>query len=268
MRIVVTGGSGVLGAQVVEQLRAAGHEPVVLSRGPGPGRLQGDVATGEGLAPAFAGADVLLHAASAAAEFTKIKATDIEGTRRVLSAAEAAGIKHLVYISIVGIDRIDYGYYKAKLTAENTIKAGSVPWSILRATQFHDLIDRVLRATARGPFVVIPKGLRFQPVASAEVATRLTEVSLGAPTGAIEDFGGPEVLTADELALAWSKRRGRRRRVVRVPVPGKAGAGFRAGNHLCPDHRQGELTWAQWLEQAYADGRVPAAYGKPSGAGD
>lgn len=267
MKILVTGGSGVLGRQVVDRLRDSGHLPVVLSRRQRPGWIQGDIATGAGLTEALQDAEVVVHCASAAAEVSRIKATDIQGTMRLVAAAESAGVRHLVYVSIVGIDRVDYAYYRAKLAAEAAVRAGAVPWSIVRATQFHDLIDRALRALARGPFLFVPGRLSFQPAASAELAPRLAHIATADPTGIIEDFGGPQVLTSRELGQAWLAQRGERRRIVELPLPGKAARDFRAGRHLCPDQRHGNQTWAEWLEQAYAGGRVPTAYSKPSGAG-
>jgi uncharacterized protein YbjT (DUF2867 family) len=261
MRILVTGGSGILGTQVVERLRAAGQETIVLSRraSTAPDWVKGDIATGEGLPAALAGVNVVIHAASAAAEFTKIKGTDIDGTSRLVEIAEAAGVKHLVYISIVGIDRIPYAYYKAKVAAEEIIKAGGVPWTIQRATQFPELLDRFLRIS-RGPFLFVPRSISFQPVDSGEVAERLAQLATSAPAGMLEDFGGPEVLTTKGLAQTWLARRGMHKRIVSFPVPGKAGRAFRAGHHLCPDHRQGRATWGDWVGRAYAGGRVPTAY--------
>jgi uncharacterized protein YbjT (DUF2867 family) len=264
MKILVTGGSGVLGSQVVERLRADGHQSIVMSRraGTDPDWRKADIASGEGLAGALDGADVVVHAASAAAEFTKVKRTDIDGTHHLVREAAAAGVKHIAYISIVGVDRIDYGYYRAKLAAEDALRAGGVPWSILRATQFHEFVDRIFRATAIGPFLFVPKGVRDQPVAASEVAERLVAVATETPTRSIEDFAGPDILTADQLAAAWLQHRGEHRRVLRVPIPGKAGPGFRAGFHLSPAGPRGKQTWPEWLEQAYGGGRVPMAYSK------
>ena len=263
MRILVTGGTGVLGSQVVERLREAGHTAIVLSRRASTEAdwVQGDIATGEGLEGALEGVDAVVHAASAAAEFRKIKSTDIQGTTHLVAAAEKAGVKHLVYISIVGIDMVPYVYYKAKVAAEETVKAGGVPWTILRATQFPELIDRVLRAS-RGPFLFVPGSMSFQPVHSSEVAQRLAELSLSSPAGMLADFGGPEVLTTKEIAHAWMARRGLSKIVVGVPIPGKAGRSFRAGNHLSPEHRDGHGTWAGWVARAYAGGAIPTAYGR------
>jgi uncharacterized protein YbjT (DUF2867 family) len=264
VKILVTGGSGVLGSQVVERLRAAGHQALVMSRrgGAGPDWRQADIASGQGLATALGGAEAVVHAASAAAEITKIKRTDIEGTDRLVREAEKAGIKHIVYISIVGVDRIDYGYYRAKLAAEDTIRAGGVPWSIVRATQFHEFVDRILRATAKGPFLFVPRGMSDQPVAGSEVAEFLAALATTPPTHSIDDLGGPDIIAVEELARTWLQRRDEHRRLVRVPIPGKAGPGFRAGLHLSPGGRRGRQTWSDWLEQAYVDGRTPTAYSK------
>ena len=172
-----------------------------------------------------------------------------------------------MYISIVGVGSVPYFYYKAKAAAEETIKGGGVPWTILRATQFHELIDRILRAS-RGPFLFVPRSISFQPVDSGDVAERLAGLATSAPAGMLEDFGGPEVLTSRELAQAWLARRAMRKPIVGVPVPGRTGAGFRAGDHLCPDHRQGRVTWHDWIGRAYSGGRVPAAYGRKSQSTD
>jgi uncharacterized protein YbjT (DUF2867 family) len=262
LRILVTGGSGILGSQVVQRLQQAGHQPIVFSRreSTAPGWVRGDLSTGAGLAQALAGVDVVVHAASAAAESSKVKAVDIEGTHRLLKAAAEAGVKHLLYVSIVGVDKIPYAYFKAKLAGEDAVQAGVVPWTILRATQFPELIDRVLRAS-RGPFVFVPRAMSFQPVNSGDVAERLAELAVSAPARMLEDFGGPEVLTTRELAHAWLARRGLRKWIVEVPVPGPAGRGVRAGHQLCPEQRQGHRTWSAWVARSYAYGQVPAAYG-------
>src|SRR3990172_6438701 len=150
--ILVTGGSGGLGSELVPRLAAAGHTVRVLSRRPRPPSTntewaQGDLATGEGLAEAVSGVDAVIHAATS--PFRRTRQTDVEGTRRLLDAAGAAGEPHFFYISIVGIDRIPLPYYKAKLAAEKLVEESAIPYTILRATQFHSLIDRFLRPLAR-----------------------------------------------------------------------------------------------------------------------
>src|SRR5438270_14047562 len=127
MNVLVTGGTGALGREVVVDLRTAGHRARVLSRQPGTGGdwVQGDVARGTGLDRAVEDVDLIIHAASAAAQPARLRATDVAGTRRLIAAAARAHVKHLVFISIVGIDRIDYPYYKVKLEAEKVVTEGT-----------------------------------------------------------------------------------------------------------------------------------------------
>lgn len=153
MNVLVTGGTGVVGSHVVRALGENGHRAVVFSRqeGNGPEWRRGNLATGEGLAEAVAGMDAIVHAGSATTDLTRQRATDVEGTRRLLTAARAAGVGHLVYISIVGMEGVAYPYYRSKLAAEAIVKEDLVPWTILRATQFHTLMEVFLGFFARVP---------------------------------------------------------------------------------------------------------------------
>ena len=129
MDVLVTGGSGTAGREVVRALRAAGHRAIVLSRreGSGPDWRRGNLATGEGLPAAVAGVVAIVHAGSATVDLRRGRATDVEGTRRLLVAAAAAGVDHLLYVSIVGMEGVAYPYYRAKLAAEAIVKEGMVP---------------------------------------------------------------------------------------------------------------------------------------------
>ncbi|HEX8906151.1 MAG TPA: NAD(P)H-binding protein, partial [Longimicrobiaceae bacterium] len=143
MNILVTGGTGTLGREVVEILRGRGHTIRILTRKPasGEGFVQGDIATGTGLADAVAGIDTIVNAASATTDPKQGHATDVVGTRRLLEAASGAGVRHVVHVSIVGIERVQaVPYYRHKLNAERVVRGAGVPWTILRATQFHPLI--------------------------------------------------------------------------------------------------------------------------------
>ncbi|HEX2190166.1 MAG TPA: NAD(P)H-binding protein [Longimicrobiaceae bacterium] len=254
MDVLVTGGTGVLGSRVVERLRRGGHRARVLSRRPGGGdRVVGDLATGEGLAEAVRGMEVVVHAGSATAQQWKARATDVEGTARLLEAARAAGVRHFVHVSIVGIDRLTANpYYRHKLAAEERVRAGGVPWSILRATQFHALLDRMLGALCALPgLALVPRGWRFQPVDADEVAARLVEAAAAPPAGMLPDMGGPGVRALDDLARAWLDARGRRAWLARLPVPGAMSRGLAAGALLSPDHRDGRVTWEQYLDRTY-----------------
>lgn len=244
--VLVTGGTGTLGRAVVPLLLAAGHDVRVLSRRSAPTvpagvtALSGDVRTGAGVGPATEGADVVIHAASSPRR--RARETEVEGARHVATAARAAGA-HLVYVSIVGVDRHRYSYYRAKRAAEVVVAESGANWSVLRATQFHDLLELFFRS---GWFFRTPR-LRFQPVDVTEVARRLCDVALGTPSGLVADFGGPEVRTVRQLVEERRELTGSRTRLVRVPARGFL-ADFDAGLHLTPDHRDGTITWRDWLE--------------------
>ena len=242
--VLVTGGTGTLGSHLVPQLRAAGHDVRVLSRHAGGGRVTGDLTTGAGLDEAAAGADVIVHAAT---DPVRAKRVEVGGTQRLLAAARAAEVPHLLYVSIVGVDRHVFPYYKAKWATEQLVEAGGVPWTIFRATQFHELLDKAFSAM-RGPRLA-PRGFRFQVLAASEAAARIVELVEGGPAGRVADMGGPEVRDADDLARTWLAARGKRRPVIRVPVPGRIGRAFRDGAQLAPDHADGTITWDQWLER-------------------
>lgn len=254
MNVLVTGGTGALGREVVIDLRRSGQGARVLSRKAGTGAdwVQGDVATGAGLDRAVADVDAIIHAASSGAQPWRRRATDVNGTRRLLEAAKRAHVKHFVYISIVGMENIAYGYYKRKLAAEKVVREGMVPWSILRATQFHTLMEIFLGGFARLPRVIaVPFEWQFQPVDAREVATRLLEVVSGEPAGMLPDFGGPEVRTFKSLAESWLKAKKLSKRLVNLSVPLEFSRQFAAGRLLTPDHKDGKVTFEQYLVRKY-----------------
>jgi uncharacterized protein YbjT (DUF2867 family) len=242
--VLVTGGTGLLGRAVVTGLTAAGHDVRTMSRTAAPGTVGGDLATGAGLDAAVAGADTVVHCASDARDPRRI---DVDGTRRLVDAARQAGGPHLVYVSIVGVDRIPWAYYRAKLDAEREVAVSGLPWSTLRATQFHEFTAALLERLTSLPAVPAPRGWRFQPVDVREVAARLTAVVAEGPAGLLPDLGGPEVLTVAELARAHLAATGRRRPVVPLPVPGRFSAALRVGANLAPDGRAGGRTFAAFL---------------------
>lgn len=160
--VLVTGGTGTLGRRVVDRLRAVGHETRVLSRSGRPGTVTGDLLTGEGVEAAVRGTNAIVHCASSP---SNARRTDVGGTALLLQAAARAGVGHVVFVSIVGVDRNPFPYYRMKLAAERVVERSPVPWTILRATQFHDLILAMVSALGRAPLVApIPKGFLFQPV--------------------------------------------------------------------------------------------------------
>jgi uncharacterized protein YbjT (DUF2867 family) len=247
-QILVTGGTGILGRQVVERLGSAGIEARVFSRSGRPGTIRGDLRTGEGLDPAVRGADMIVHCASS--PFRKMRQTDVEGTQRLLEAAARAGVSHIVYISIVGIDRVpSYPYYRIKLEAERVIESSPVRYTILRATQFYDLVLMAIQFLERLPVMVVPNGFSGQPIDSGEVANRLVELALSEPAGRVQDIGGPEVRTVTDIVRGYFEVTGRRRRTLMVPLPGKAARAFREGALTCPENRYGRIRWEEFLRE-------------------
>jgi uncharacterized protein YbjT (DUF2867 family) len=244
--VLVTGGTGVLGRRVVDRLRGAGREVRVLSRSDRPGAIRGDLLTGEGLERAVLGVGTVVHCASSA--LRKTRQVDVEGTGRLLEAAKRSGVEHFVFISIVGVDRNPhFPYYRAKLDAERVVEASSVPWTILRATQFHEFVLRFVLLLGRLPVVPAPRDVLIQPIDAGEVADRLVELALSTPAGRAPDVGGPEVRTFADLARAYFEATGRRRRVAEVTLPGEMMRAWRAGAHICPDNRYGRIGWEEFL---------------------
>jgi len=256
-KVLVTGGTGTLGSRVVKKLITMGYTPKVMSRNRQPTHLladtewvQVDLDTGQGLVEAVHDIDVIVHAASNPFHPQK---TDTVGTKLLLEAARNGGVDHIAYISIVGIDRIPFPYYQQKLAAEEMIKSSGIPWSILRATQFHPFIDLLLNAATKLPLVaILPTDFKFQPIDVNEVVARMCEIVATGLRGRLPDLGGPEVLTVSELARTWLSLRGMHRVLLPLWLPGKVAHGFRHGYHTCPDKPLREsITWREWVQKKY-----------------
>src|ERR687893_2144462 len=270
--ILVTGGTGTLGRLVVRRLRDAGSNVRVLSRrshksGDGIDFMTGDLATGEGIGAAVDGIETIVHCAGSAKG-------DEDKARNLVRAASRAGAPHLVYISVVGAERIPvvsgvdhamFGYFASKRAAEKVVEGSGLPWTTLRATQFHDIMLMVAQQMAKLPVAPIPAGFRFQPVDSGEVAARLVELALGGPSGLVPDMGGPRVYGAAELLriyLRTSKRRSRP--IVPLWLPGKAARAFRNGANLAPEQAVGHRTWEEFLAERLGQRRPAPRVGKSS----
>lgn len=254
MNVLVTGGTGTLGRHVVMLLRQSGHRARILSRQPRGhvDAVEGDLRTGAGLDKAVAGMDAIIHAASATTNPLAWRATDVLGTRRLLGLGREAHVAHVVFVSIVGIDRVAYPYYKTKLAVEAGVRENIIPWSILRATQFHTFMELVLRGFSRLPGVLaIPLAWRFQPVDSKEVAQRLVDIVLGKPAGLLPDYGGPEVRDFKSIAHPWLIARKDGRRLANLPFPLKFGRQIAEGGLTCPDHKDAKITFDDYLTEKY-----------------
>lgn len=242
MRAVLIGGGGLLGRSLAPGLEARGIEVSAYSRSTSPAV---DVRTGQGLASALDGADVVVHLASNPSE---ARATDIDGTRRIL---EIIGGKHLVYMSIVGVDQHPFGYYQAKFQAEQLIAEAGVSHTIVRATQFHDFLAFLMSKACRRWMGFIPSGFVFQPIDTHEVAEALADAIEAKPQGLLADLAGPEVLEVEHIARTYMTARGREAPLVKLPVPGRTARAFREGVHTNPDRAIGSKTWEEHLEKTF-----------------
>lgn len=255
--VLLTGGTGVLGRELLPRLTAAGHKVRLMSRRAGESNAAGDVEwaqadllTGAGVADAMASIETIVHAASS--PFKKTVEVDVEGTRRMLEAAKAAGVGHVYYISIVGIDTLTFPYYKAKLAAERVVEGSGVPYTILRATQFHPLLDTFIGTLfKRGPFIITPGKTYFQLIDAGEVAQHMVATLANGPSGMLPDIGGPKVQSVKEIAQAWMAARGKKHILLPMPPIGPLGA-VAGGANTCPEQKFGKITWEDWLQQKYA----------------
>jgi uncharacterized protein YbjT (DUF2867 family) len=252
--ILVTGGTGTVGRPVVERLRERGADVRVLSRhGHGAGFFPGDLATGEGVAEAVEGVDVIVHCAGG-------PRGDEVKTRNLVRAAARAGAPHVVSMSVVGadripvegaLDRIMFGYFAMKLATERIVAESGLPWTVLRATQFYDLVFKVAEALAKLPVVPMPRGLLGQPVDSAEVADRLVELAESPPLKSAVEVAGPKIYKGSELVRGYLRATGKNRVFVPMPLTGEAARAFREGaataSEHAPEHAVGHRTWEEFL---------------------
>lgn len=244
MRIAVAGGTGLVGRYVVAELRAAGHDPVVLTRSAG-----ADVITGDGLDAALDGAAALIDVTNTATMTgRKSVAFFTAGTGNLLAAGRRAGVQHHVVLSIVGTGRpgMGSGYNAGKVAQEALVRRSGMPFSIMRATQFHQFIPELLDRIP-GPVLVVPR-MRIQPVAAGEVAAALAALAAGPPAGMAPEMAGPEPAELADLARQLSRVRGSRRPVLPVRVPGAAGRAMADGAMLpAGPGLRGTQTFADWL---------------------
>jgi uncharacterized protein YbjT (DUF2867 family) len=246
--ILITGGTGTLGRLVVPLLRDAGCKVRVLSRhsreaGDGVEYVTGDLLKGEGIEPAVDGAEIILHLAGG-------PKGDDEATRKLVRAASRSGAQHLVYISVIGADRIPLSWLRSKLDAERAVADSGLPWTTLRAAQFHDLTLTMVQKMAKLPVIPVPGGVRLQPVDPGDVAARLVELTLDEPAGLVPDLAGPKVYELADLIRGYLQASGKRRLMMPVRMPGKAGRAYRAGENLSLEGAAvGERTWEDFLAE-------------------
>ncbi|MGN6167641.1 MAG: SDR family oxidoreductase [Solirubrobacteraceae bacterium] len=262
MRILVTGGAGHLGRAVVSGLQREGHHVRILSRRPRRDLdvewIQGDLSTGEGLPHAVTDVEAIIHAAtnSPIAQRGRLRFTDllsspgdvdVTGTSALVAAAELAKVEQFIHVSIAGLDHLKLmPYARRKLEAEQIVKSSDVPWSIVRATSFFWLLDRMFANLVKQRILALPADISMAPVDSDEFATLVVECVAHGRRGEREDFAGPQTLPMTELLEQYLAANGVQRRIRRVPLPKKIRVAITAGN-TSPCARLGTTTWAQWL---------------------
>ncbi len=244
MTVVVTGGSGGLGREVMRALADLGRPALAASR-----RTGFDLATGAGLGHVLAHAEVVIHAAT---HPLRPRTVDLDGTRRMIKVLQREGPPpHLVYVSIVGCDRNPYPYYRAKHACEVALQRSGLPVTVVRATQFHSLVEAIARGATLGPIALAPK-LTFQSCDPAWVAGRLVEVALGRPPVGFlrgDDLAGPEQVTLGEAITKIESAAGRPSpKLLTLPAIGGTLRAFAAGSNL-PDGaaQTGGVCFSQWL---------------------
>ena len=264
--ILVTGGTGTLGSLIVHRLRNRSCAVRVLSRH-APNSSEGeedvedvefvgaDLANAEGIETALQGIEIIIHCAGSA------KGDEDKTLNLVRALSRHPGgmrARHLVYISVVGADRIPvvsavdramFGYFASKLAAERVVASSGIPWTTLRATQFHDLFFKTAEAMAKLPVIPASAGFRFQPIDAGEVADRLVDLAFGPPCGLVPEMGGPKVHTMADLLQAYLRASHRNRPVVSLPMPGKAAHAIREGANLTTERAVGRRTWEEFLAQ-------------------
>jgi uncharacterized protein YbjT (DUF2867 family) len=242
MKVAVAGGTGLIGRMVVAELERTGHETVVLSRSRGV-----DLTTGKGLDEALSGADAIIDVSNVTTMSKKTSVAFFAAvTEHLLSAGARAGVGHVLALSIVGVDHVDFGYYLGKRRQEELLAAGPLPWTVLRATQFHEFAGQTLARVA-GPLAVVPRML-VQPVAAREVAARLVALVDQKPAGFTAPIAGPEKHDLVGAARRVLQARHERRIVVPIRIPGRTGRALASGGLLpVGDYTRGRQTFAEYL---------------------
>ncbi|KQX07680.1 MULTISPECIES: SDR family oxidoreductase [unclassified Leifsonia] len=243
MRIAVAGGTGAVGRHVADIARARGHDVVVLSRSTGM-----DLTTGHGLPEALAGTETVIDVASIATQSEKRSRTFFgDVTRNLLKGEEDAGVRHHIALSIVGSDKAPFGYYAGKELQEQLVSESRIPWTIQRATQFHEFAQQLYGQITLGPINLVPKMLS-QPIAAREVAERLVTQAEEHIIGRPADLAGPEVLRMVDMVKAYAVATHATGPIVEVPLPGGFGKAMRDGTLTAgPGADLGTETYGDWL---------------------
>lgn len=247
MKIVVIGGTGLIGSKVVKNLRKEGHEVLAASPSSGVNTI-----TGEGLADAFEGAQVVVDVSNSPSFETEAALAFFETAgRNIIAAEKVAGVKHHVAVSVVGTDRLqDSGYFRAKLAQEKLIKASPIPYTILRVTQFFEFVGAIVQGSTDGDIVRV-SNVQMQPIVSDDVAANVADVAVSTPLNGTIELAGPERIRMNDLAQQFMTAHGDSRKVVTDPGAGYFGTAVNDQSLTPGDHpRLGRTHFADWLRQS------------------
>ncbi|HTN20575.1 MAG TPA: NAD(P)H-binding protein [Pelobium sp.] len=251
-KILVTGGSGLLGREIVNQLISEKQNVAILTTQTHPDVtagvevFTGDLITGKGLSNAVINTKAIIHCASNPLNFEE---TDVLGTQNLVKAIDKHQPPHLIYVSIVGVDRSNYPYYVAKKQVEDLISGSGIPFTVLRTTQFHQFVHRLINGflNTKEKLIQIPDGMTFQPVALDEVAKRLVSLSKNKAEGLLPNFGGPEILTFEEMFEQYLQVFKSEIDWKTVPLVAPRYELFRSSVNLCEGNAFGKTTWKEFL---------------------
>ena len=243
MDIAVAGGTGIVGRHVVRIAKERGHQVRSLSRREGV-----DLVKGKGVGAALKGVDTVIDVSGLRSMHTK-KSVDffMATTENLQQYGRAVGVKHHVVLSIVGVDKAPAGLYAGKQAQEEAVRHGDLPWTILRATQFHEFVEQVVDRTSFGPTVLVPR-FRTQPIAAAEVAEALVDAAEAGPQGFLPDLGGPQVERLGDMVGKYLRKQGKKRMVLEATAPGVLWKAMRSGALLpAAGAAVGRQTFEEWL---------------------
>jgi len=258
--VLVTGGTGLLGRQVIPRLLAEGATVRAMARRLGPevprlSWIQGDLRDPGAIHQALEGVDTLLHLAT-----QPLKASaDLALAQALLQALSQSQVQHLVYMSITGLERMQgASYYREKLNIEHLFEASGVPLTVQRSTQFHEFIAQLLQRLALGPLTLVPTGVTLQPVAAQAVAQTLVRLTLGDPAGRGPDLAGPDLLTMEHLARSWQRHQGHRGPLLRLPLPVPTFRAWQGRSAVGHGAQVVGESWTSWLASTPSNGRRPS----------
>lgn len=262
-KALIIGGSGVLGSTVVNELQknqvsfqiGSRHQIKTdaysrVNQGSNLPWTKVDLLTGQGLKEALAGVDTVFHLASGQGKIGS-ESVEVVITRNLLEVVKRSEVKHLIYSSIVGVDQIPYSYYQAKFAAEKMIQESKVPFTILRATQFHNFVDFVLSKLLSLPVGFVPKKLRIQPIQVEAVAQELYRLAQAGGQQTVLNLGGPQVYDAGALAKSWMQSQKVFKPIIPIPTLGAILNRIADGAATCPETATGTQTWEDYLTERY-----------------